>query len=64
MDDDNIEGTESFSAMLSLLDTSTGVTLPISLQAASITITDHTGKYYNTSCPASQLVRNTSNIGI
>ncbi len=64
MDDDEFEGEETFQAMLMEHISAAniagyGLTLGNNRE---ITITDRCGKY--TSCPASQLVRNTCNIGI
>ncbi len=64
-DDDDFEGTEDFSASLmehpDIATTIPGYALMLGA-SATFTITDRNGKY--TSCPASQLVRNTCNIGI
>ncbi len=58
LDDADFEGIENFAARAVV---SLG-TLTVSTVPAFVTITDRNGKY--TSCPASQLVRNTCNIGI
>ena len=65
MDDDEFEGEETFQAMLvEHTDTANivGYDLTLGNNREMFTITDRNGKY--TSCPASQLVRNTCNIGI
>ncbi len=66
VDDDDFEGMETFTATLlesqSPPPPSANDALIFSTDMATVTITDRNGKY--TSCPASQLVRNTCNIGI
>ncbi len=67
-DDADFEGIETFTAVAMVPvfptppTTPNGYSLTVSTVPATITITDRNGKY--TSCPASQLVRNTCNIGI
>ncbi len=67
LDDADFEGIEIFTAAATESPTSPtpspdGYGLTVSTVPATVTITDRNGKY--TSCPASQLVRNTCNIGI